>query len=420
MPGPFANVKGNARVIVLTEGVGTIAFQWADIYMPLYMLALGASEIEVGLLASVFILTQFFSSFIGGYIADRFGRKRVLVVVDIMCWAVPFFIYSIANNPWYFLVGRFISGFINMVMPAFQCLFVEDVPAEHHPAVFSMLQFAYAAASLLAPVAGLLVGQLGIITAGRIIMIACTITNLAIPLTRQLTLHETSIGKARMAATASQSLKEIVLEYARTVASIARDRRVRIFLGVRSLVTFNSTMWATYAIIYLTDSRGVGLPKPSIAYLPFVTALTTMGLIFLINRRNRPAAVLNNLVAGQALILASSLFFVTSPAGTIWFAILSTFLGAISLVLFQPANQTYWANIIEEQRRAQVFSAGNAVSTFFSLAAGPLAGVLYTFLPRLPFIVAILLQAMALGLILTLKSQPAELKPASLSVNQER
>ena len=142
MVSPFSNVKGNARVIVLSEGAGAITFQWADIYLPLYMLALGASEIQVGLLASVFILTQFISSFVGGYIADRFGRKRVLVVVDIICWAVPFFIYAIANNPWYFLVGRFISGFINMVMPAFQCLFVEDVPVEHRPAVFGMLQFA--------------------------------------------------------------------------------------------------------------------------------------------------------------------------------------------------------------------------------------------------------------------------------------
>jgi MFS family permease len=403
MPGPFSNVKGNARVIVLTEGASAIAFQWSDIYLPLYMLALGASEIEVGLLASVYILTQFVSSFFGGYFADRFGRKRVLVVVDILCWGVPFFLYAIANNPWYFLVGRFINGFINMVIPAFQCLFVEDVPVEHRPAVFSMLQFAYAAASLLAPVAGLLVGQLGIIPAGRIIMITCTITTIVIPICRQLTLHETSIGKERMVATASQPLAEIVNDYARTVAMIAKDKRLLTFLGVRTLVTFNTTMWGTYAMIYLTDSHGVALPKPSIAYLPFVTALTTLWLIFMINRRNRPAAVLNNLVAGQALWLASALFFVTSPAGTIWFAILSTFLGAIGIVLFQPANQTYWANIVEDRRRAQVFSAGTALSTFFSLAAGPLAGVLYIVLPRLPFILAILLQAVALGLILTLK-----------------
>jgi DHA1 family tetracycline resistance protein-like MFS transporter len=417
MPAPFSVVQGNARVIVLTEGVAAIAFQWSDIYLPLYMLALGASEIQVGLLASVFILTQFLSSFFGGYIADRFGRKHVLVVVDILCWAVPFFLYTIASNPWYFLVGRFISGFINMVMPAFQCLFVEDVPVEHRPAVFSMLQFAYAVASLFAPLAGLLVGQLGIVTAGRIIMAACTFTNLATPLYRLFALQETSIGKERMAATSSQPVGEIFREYARTVASIGKDNLLRTFLSVRTLVTFNTTMWATYAMIYLTDPQGVGLPKPSIAYLPFITALTTIAVIFLISRRSRKPSVLTNLLIGQGMWLASAIFFVTSPAGTIWFAIFSTFLGAISLVLFQPANQTFWANIVEDRQRAQVFSAGTALSTFFSLAAGPLAGVLYTVLPRLPFILAIVMQAVALGLMLTLKDRQTGLTPANLPGN---
>ena len=155
------------------------------------------------------------------------------------------------------------------------------------------------------------------------------------------------------------------------MAAIAKDSRLSIFLAVRTLVTFNTTMWATYAMIYLTDSQGVGLPKPSIAYLPFVTAITTMGLIFLINRRNRPDAVLNNLIAGQALWLASALFFVTSPAADHLVCDYSTFLGAMSLVLFQPANQTYWANIVEDQRRAQVFSAGTALSTLFQPGSRP-------------------------------------------------
>lgn len=44
MPDPFSNIKGNARVMVLTEGASAITFQWADIYLPLYLLALGASE----------------------------------------------------------------------------------------------------------------------------------------------------------------------------------------------------------------------------------------------------------------------------------------------------------------------------------------------------------------------------------------
>jgi len=80
----FASLKGKARVIVVTEGVAAVSFQWYASYLPLYMLALGVSEAQVGVLAGALVLTKFVSTLLGGYFADRFGRKRILVTVDIL------------------------------------------------------------------------------------------------------------------------------------------------------------------------------------------------------------------------------------------------------------------------------------------------------------------------------------------------
>ena len=167
--GFFPTVRGNARVISITEGVAAVSFQWYRTYVSLYMVALGVTALQIGWLESVLIFTQFISTLMGGYFADRFGRKRVLVVFDILCWGVPMGLYAIARNPWYFLIGRFINGFVYVVNPSFQCLFVEDVPAEHRAAVFRMVQFLSSGARLLAPAAGFLVAMLGIIPAGRIL-----------------------------------------------------------------------------------------------------------------------------------------------------------------------------------------------------------------------------------------------------------
>jgi len=201
----FSAVRGNARVMVVTEGIAAISFQWYGTYISLYMLALGVSAVQVGLLQSVLIFTKLISTLLGGYAADRFGRKRVLVVFDILCWGVPMFLYAIARNPWYFLVGRFINGFVYIVMPSFECLFVEDVPRENRAAVYGMLQFLMAAASLFAPAAGWLVARQGIVPAGRVIMSA--------PL-------------------------EMLREYLGAIRTAGRDRRIRTFLVVRNLVTF--------------------------------------------------------------------------------------------------------------------------------------------------------------------------------------
>ena len=201
----FAGVQGNARVIVLTEGVGAIFFQWYTTYLPLYMLGLGVTELQVGLLASLLTASQFASTLLGGYFADRFGRKRVLVIGDIFCWGIPMLLYAIARNPWYFVIGRIINGFVYLVVPSFECLFVEDVPEERRAAVFNMFQFLTSAASLFAPVAGIMVAVWSIVPAGRVIMTANMISAVSIAVVRQFTLHETTIGIARMSAVQTTS-----------------------------------------------------------------------------------------------------------------------------------------------------------------------------------------------------------------------
>ena len=403
--GLFSAVEGNARVLVVTEGLSAIAFHWYTTYLPLYMVALGVSEVQVGLLASVLIATQFISTLLGGYAADRFGRKRVAVVADIVCWGVPMFLYAIAQNPWYFLIGRFVNGFVYIVMPSFDCLFVEDVPPERRPAVFGMLRFVYAAASLLVPIAGLLVTWLGMVVAGRAIMATTMIVAVVTAVYRQFTLHETKMGQERMATVAGASPTAIARDYLQTVRSILRDRPITTFLGVRVLFGFVSTIWSTYAAIYLTDALGVGLPKAAISILPFVSAAATMAMILLAADRIRMGSSRTNLVIGQLLWLVGAFCFVGSPSGTVVMALLWALASAVSSALFQPASQSYWANVVDERKRAQIYSAAAAAIALGALPAGPLAGLLYSVNPRAPFVLGMALQIVVLGLILSLKPQ---------------
>jgi MFS family permease len=369
------------------------------------MLALGVSEAQVGVLAGVLVLSKFASTLLGGYFADRFGRKRILVTVDILCWGIPMLLYAVAQNPWYFLAGRLINGFVYLVLPSFECLFVEDVPVEHRAAVFGTLQFLTSGARLLAPVAGGLVAWLGIVPAGRLIMATCMVSSVTIAVVRHFTMQETTMGRERMSSTVGTPPQALIREYAGIVAAMLRNQEVRSFLLVRSLVAFVATMWTTYAVIYMTDARGVALSKSSIALVPFVSALTTMGIIVVSAERMQIKRVSDNLILGQILWLAAAVCFVASPGGTMWFVIAWAIGNAISTALFGPAAQSYWANIVGDRERAQVFSASSAFMSLVTLLAGPLAGALYARYPRGPFLLGIALQTLALGLIWNLRAR---------------
>ena len=399
----FSAVRGNARVMVITEGIAAIPFKWYGTYISLYMLALGMNEVQVGLLQSVYIFTQLISTLLGGYVADRFGRKRVLVVFDILCWGVPMLLYGIAQNPWYFLIGRFINGFVYIVMPSFQCLFVEDVPDEDRPAVFGVLQFLTAAASLLAPVAGWLVARWGTVPAGRVIMLATMTTSVTMAIVRQFTLRETTIGQERMAATVGITPLAVLKAYITAIRDAVKDSRVSVYLVVRNLVTFNAVIWMTFSVIYMTDTRGIGLPESAVALFPFVSALVTMGMILLAAGRLRGQRIFSNLILGQMLSVGASLLFVLAPAGKLWGPALVAIGNAVSVALFQSSNQSYWASLVGDQERALVFSATAALTSLCTLLSGPIAGALYATTPRGPFFLGLALQTIALALTLQLQ-----------------
>jgi Na+/melibiose symporter-like transporter len=260
-----------------------------------------------------------------------------------------------------------------------------------------------AVARLFAPLAGLLVAWLGIVPAGRAIMAICMVSSITIAIVRQFTMHETTMGRERMSAVAGVPISTLLREYAATLRAAIRDSRLRTFLIVRNLAMFVTTMWTTYSVIYLTDERGIALAESRVAFLPFVSALVTIAVILLAAKRLTSDRVYGNLLVGQMLWLVAALFYVLSPARTIWFVVLWAVVSALSTALFRPAAQSYWADVVGDRERAQVFSASSALMALVALPAGPLAGALYTLAPKGPFWLGIVLQLVALGLILSLK-----------------
>lgn len=392
----FRSVKGNARVIVITEGISNIAFQWYSTYLSLYFLALGLDEVTIGWLASASIFTQLASTIVGGNFADRFGRKRVLVVGDILCWGIPLVLYGVAQNPWYLIIGRLLNGFIYVVFPSFECLFVEDVAEENRPAVYGLLQFLTAAGSLLAPLAGFLVVKFGMITAGRVMMLFTAGMSVAIAIARQFTLHETNMGNERMSSTAGINPLTMLKEYNTAVKTIAGDRRVWSFLGVRILGAASGVVWSTYGMVFLTSQEGARLPEAVVSFVPALSAVVTLAAVLLTARRITGEHLFANMVLGQLVWLVGALVFVLSPLEPVWMGVLWTILNAISVVLYLPAGMSYWANIVDEHQRALIFSTATALIALFTLPIGPLAGYLFTLSPRLPFLFTLVIQALAL------------------------
>lgn len=75
------SLSGNARVFFYTEFMWSLPVAWYGYYFPMYVRQLGISEDGWGLLLSIGSLVHLLFSPVGGFLADRFGRKRTLILV---------------------------------------------------------------------------------------------------------------------------------------------------------------------------------------------------------------------------------------------------------------------------------------------------------------------------------------------------
>ena len=79
--------------------VSMIGFGLIMPFLPIYAGDFGASDTEIGMMVGLFALMRLIFSPIGGWIADRFGRKPSMVFAMFM-YTVVMFMFAMAGSLW--------------------------------------------------------------------------------------------------------------------------------------------------------------------------------------------------------------------------------------------------------------------------------------------------------------------------------
>ncbi|NIO19941.1 MAG: hypothetical protein GTN76_04165, partial [Candidatus Aenigmarchaeota archaeon] len=74
----------NVLVISLSAGIWAFGGRMRGPFFPLYVLALGGSYFHIGLIASVGSVFMIGASFLGGYLSDTIGRKKIIYTMGFL------------------------------------------------------------------------------------------------------------------------------------------------------------------------------------------------------------------------------------------------------------------------------------------------------------------------------------------------
>ncbi len=137
--------------MVILVGMGE---KMAERFLPIYLMALGGGALSIGLLNGLDNLLSALYSFPGGYLSDRLGTKRALLVFNII--AMSGFLIVILVPSWQFvLVGAvFFLSWTAVSLPATMSLVAKVLPTNKRTMGVSMHSFVRRIPMALGPVLG--------------------------------------------------------------------------------------------------------------------------------------------------------------------------------------------------------------------------------------------------------------------------
>lgn len=349
-----ASVKGNARALVAFNILWTLPNAFAGVYLSVYMKEQGLTEIEIGSLISAQLVVQATAALLGGWMADRFGRLRTVTLVDSICWPLAWGCFAFAHGYLSFAAGLMLAGAVALLMPSWNSLYLEGVPGAARVKLISLVQLPWFAGSLIASLSGFLVREIGVSETSRWVYGAFAFICAFGVWWRGRYLREAAPTKPLRPS--FSEVEHFFAGHWAAVRSVLTRRPLLLGFGMLLCFQAAAAVAGTYNFLYLTDPRGLALPKAQLAVLPLISGAVFLLTAFLIAPRITPKKLLKYLLIGLVLASVNIATLLVAPQGVLWPVLFASFCGSAGAALFLPTLFGFWASQVEDRERARLDS----------------------------------------------------------------
>ena len=396
--------RGNGRACVYTEPMWGLSMMLVLPYASVYMLALGLQDQQIGLLASISMLSQVVFGLLSGVITDKLGRRLTTALFDVIAWSIPCLIWAFAQNFWYFLIASVINGAWQVTQNSWDCLLVEDVDRGEITKVYSLIKVAAEFSALFAPIAAVLVAQFGLVPAVRILYFNAFIIMTAKIVILYRWSTETATGRLRLEQTRGVSIWRLLSEYRGVLGLIVRSKGTLFSLGIAAIVgavtLINGTFWQ------VVINQRLGVPDPLLPFFPMVRSLLSVLFFFTIipwlthaKHLKRPTLWgFLGYLAGQALLV---MIPATGTADLSTYALLGVclLLDAFGAGILFMLAESLVALHVDRQERSRVMAIQRTCVMLITAPFGWISGWLSSMDRTWPFILTSAL--LLLGVVVT-------------------
>ncbi len=388
----LSDLPRNARYPVFFQPLWALFSVTVLFYAPLYMKAVGLSDIEIGTINTSTTFFAFFWHFLAGPITNKMGRRKTIAIFDVICWGIAMLVWALARNFWWFLAAGLINSSVKVAAVSWNCLISEDTPANKRARVFSLMYFINSAAGLLIPVAGLFISKYGTEPTMRVLYTLAGITVSGMSVARYHFTTETRAGLEIMKKHGGQSLVQSFKSFITTTLRVYRNRRVILVTLVFVITNFIAGL-NFFQVIYFKEQ--LKYDESVFSLTPAINALLNILLFVFAMPYLRRMSEVKNLIFSLLACAVGALMFLFMPAYNPFILFLTMGILAAGNFIVSTNRDAVFMNSVDDDVKADAFSAVLTITTLSCVPAGYIAGWSYSLNPVYPFIIILCLYAIA-------------------------
>jgi MFS family permease len=357
------------------------------------MAALGMSEVDIGVVASVFILSQMLWALLGGVLTDKLGRRYCTLVFDIVSWSIPALIWMLAQNITWFLVAAIINGTWRITENSWALLYVEEAPENKLVHLYSLAHIAGLTAAFVAPLPYFFIRDQSVIPTVRFLYGLTFVMMTTKFVVLYIFTHETAVGKRRQEESRRSSLMKYLWDSRNVLLKMLKTRRVMLTVGLLACFGAIRSISDTFWPLLVTEKLGIGEK-----YLSLFSTLKSLVLLagyFMLVPRLNLERFKKPLLTALVFLGALQGMLMLLRVGSFPLLALGIVTEALALSVLIPMNNSLQMVNIDKEERARMNALFVSMCLLITSPAGVLAGLLSKADRSLPFVMTFALTVLA-------------------------
>ena len=379
--------------------------------LPIYARDFGATGTQLGLLTASFAIARLITTFPGGWLADRAGRKKP-IILGLLGYSIVMTLYGFSQDANQLILLRGFQGMASgVVWPVISTMVVDTVLPKDRSKAMGLYEMAYFLGMVIGPgLGGILAGAFAIAAPFYVCGALAFMTSILVTLTVKETFRanpESNHNKTKCSHPETHSTRD--LKQNNVVKALKElTPYTSVFIGLcvaRFILAFSNSLMQPVLSVYANEE--IGLSELNVGLLftiqGIVTLFTTIPMGTVADQMGRkPMIILGMIVHAIAAMLV--IF-----SGGFWLLLLVMTFRGFGRATSNPSITAMFSGLVPVSKRGRGMGIFNIFQNVGLVAGATVGGLLYEFSSsESPFIACSIVGLFGALVVLLTVSEPKE------------